>query len=176
MRGQPHLGKAHAAHLKQIHAQAQEVAQLRKQMAFEQALLESLQQHAGELRAGERGPLRAHIHRAHHPTPSRELRAGRLAEFWAAVSIGLMLLTFVGLMFFARNYMIWGLVAIVSLFTFIESGFRRQLTNLVSSLAIGLAVVAALVLLREFFWHIVSLAVLVAGGYILFENLREFWT
>ena len=87
-----------------------------------------------------------------------------------------MLLTFVGLMFFARNYMIWGLVAIVSLFTFIESGFRRQLTNLVSSLAIGLAVVAALVLLREFFWHIVSLAVLVAGGYILFENLREFWT
>jgi hypothetical protein len=34
-------------------------------------------------------------------------------------------------------------------------------------------VVAALVLLFEFFWQIVVLAVIVAGGYIMWENLRE---
>jgi len=35
--------------------------------------------------------------------------------------------------------------------------------------------VAALVLLFEFFWEIVVMAVLVAGGYMLWENLRELW-
>jgi len=34
---------------------------------------------------------------------------------------------------------------------------------------------ATLVLLFEFFWEIVVMAVLVAGGYMLWENLRELW-
>ena len=37
----------------------------------------------------------------------------------------------------------------------------------------ALAVVAALILLFEFFWEAVIIAVLVAGAYIMWENLRE---
>ena len=71
------------------------------------------------------------------------------------------------------SWLVLGLVAIVSLIAFIESGFRGQLPRLIASVTIGLAVVSALVLLFEFFWLIVVLAVLVAGGYIMWENLRE---
>jgi hypothetical protein len=126
-----------------------------------------------QLQAGERGPARAHIHRAHHPASDDELRLNRFAEMWAAISIGLMMIGFVGLVLFSRQYLILGLVAMVSLTVFIESGFRGQLSRLIASVTIGLAIVSALVILFEFFWLIVVVAVLIAGGYIMWENLRE---
>ena len=92
---------------------------------------------------------------------------------WAAISIGLVMVGFVGLVLFSRQHLILGLVAMVSLIVFIESGFRGQLSRLIASVTIGLAIVSALVILFEFFWLIVVLAVLIAGGYIMWENLRE---
>ncbi len=41
----------------------------------------------------------------------------------------------------------------ISLFAFVEAGFRLRLTNLVSRANIGLALVAALVIIYEFFWQ-----------------------
>ena len=126
-----------------------------------------------QLQVGECGPARAHLHRVHHPASDDELRLSRFAEMWAAISIGLMMIGFVVLVLFSRQHLVLGLVAIVSLIVFIESGFRGQLSRLIASVTIGLAVVSALVLLFEFFWLIVVLAVLIAGGYIMWENLRE---
>ena len=137
------------------------------------ALAEALTLHAAEVQAGERGPLRAHLRRAHRPAPDSTLRLNRVAEFWAAISIGLMIIGFVGLVLFARHYLIFGLVALLSVIIFVEAGFRRQLARLVDSVTIALALVAALVLLAQWFWEITVVAVLVAGGYIMWENLRE---
>ena len=92
---------------------------------------------------------------------------------WAAISIGLLLIGFVGLTLFARHYLIFGLALLIATIVFVEAGFRRQLSQLINSAAIGLAVVAALVLLFQFFWTVVVLAVLAAGAYIMWENLRE---
>jgi hypothetical protein len=55
----------------------------------------------------------------------------------------------------------------------VEAGFRGRLVNLVSSANVGLAVVATLVLLYEFFWQLVVATVLVVGIYVLWDNLRE---
>jgi hypothetical protein len=41
------------------------------------------------------------------------------------------------------------------------------------SLNVALAIVGTLVILENFFWGVVVLAVLVVGLYILWENLRE---
>jgi hypothetical protein len=68
-----------------------------------------------------------------------------------------------------------GLVGMISIFVFIESGFRRQLPQMINSLAIGLSVVSLLIILFDFFWSVVILAVLGAGVFILWENLRELW-
>jgi hypothetical protein len=173
MVGHPHLKKAHAAHVEKIAALSKELQQLRAQLASDTPLLEALDRHAAQLRAGERGPLRAHIRRAHHPASDEGLKVSRFAEIWAALSIGLMMISLVALVLFARQYLVFGLAALISLILFVEAGFRRQLPRLITSVTLGLTVVCALVLLFEFFWQIVVLAVLVAGSYIMWENLKE---
>jgi hypothetical protein len=173
MQGHPHLKKQHAAHQEKITALSDELDQLRAQLASDEALLEAMDLYSEQLEAGEHGPARSHLHRVHHPASDDELRLSRFTEMWAAISIGLMMVGFVVLVLFSRQHLVLGLVAIVSLIVFIESGFRGQLSRLIASVTIGLAVVSALVLLFEFFWLIVVLAVLIAGGYIMWENLRE---
>ncbi|HET92190.1 MAG TPA: hypothetical protein ENN99_15830 [Chloroflexi bacterium] len=173
MQDYPHLHQQHVAHQEKIAALSAEIDHLRAHVASEAALSEAIALYNARIEAGESGPPRAHIRRAHCPASDDELRLSRWAEVWAALSIGLMMVGFVGLALFARQHLISGLVALVSLIVFIESGFRGQLSRLIASVTIGLAVVAALVLLFEFFWLIVVLTVLTAGGYIIWENLRE---
>jgi hypothetical protein len=84
-----------------------------------------------------------------------------------------MLISFVGIVLFEREHLISMLVFSIALFAFVEAGFRGRLVNLVSSVNIGLAVVAALILLYEFFWQLVVAGVLVVGLYVLWDNLRE---
>lgn len=176
MREQPHLRKMHEVYQERIRQYSHDLSQLRQQLASEETLLESLERYSEQLEGGQRGSARAHIDRAHHPSSHTDLRLGRVAEIWAAISMAVMLIGFVGLVLFAREHLIAGLIAIVAFFVFIESTFRGRLTRLVTSVTIGLAVVAALVILHDFFWPIVIAGVLIAGGYILWENLRELWT
>jgi hypothetical protein len=157
-------------------AVSKEVASLRAQLAADEGLLEALQQYRIQLAQGHRGPARAHLRRAHEPFSDAGLRFSRFAETWAAVSIGFVLISFVTLFLVAPQYLIFGLVALLSLLLFVEAGFRRRLSQLVTSVTIGLTIVASFVLLFEFFWTIVVISVLVAGSYIMWENLRELWT
>ncbi len=173
MLGRPHLKKLHEAHLQRMESLSKELADQRAELAADEALMEALDAHAAHVQAGHTGPLRAHIHRAHHPDSDAGLRLSRFAEWWAAVSIGLMMLGFVGLVVFARHYLVYGLTALTALLIFVEAGFRRQLPQLISSVTNALALVAALILLFEFFWEAVIVAVLVAGTYIMWENVRE---
>jgi hypothetical protein len=175
MHGQAHLRKLHAAHQEKIDALAEELNQMRAQLAADQALLEALGLYAARLRAGQRSSARAHLRHAHHPASAARLRFNRFAEAWAAVSIGLMLISLVILVFFGRQYLIWGVVALVSLMVFVEAGFRRQLARLITSLTIGLALISALLIIYDFFWPIVIVAALLIGGYIMWENVRELW-
>jgi hypothetical protein len=97
----------------------------------------------------------------------------RVAEAWAAVSVSLMLISFVGIALFEREHLISMLVISIALFAFVEAGFRGRLVKLISSVNIGLAVVAALILVYEFFWQLVVAVVLILGLYVLWDNLRE---
>ena len=155
---------------------SKEVGKLREDLAADQALLHSLDEYAALLRAGVRETPRAHIRHAHTPTASEQFRAGRLAEIWAAASIGLMLVVLVGLFSFARHYVIFGLSVMIALFAFVEATFRGRIVRMVTSVTIGLAVVAALVLLYEFFWETVAVTVVIMGSYLLWDNLRELWS
>lgn len=173
MVGHAHLAKLHTAHQERINTLSRELSQLRAQLAGDEALEEALRQHATESQAGQLGPPRAHIHRAAHPTPPADLRLNRVAELWAAISIGLVMVGFVALLIFARPYLLFGLIGLLSVIIFVEASFRRQLARLVDSVTVALAIVATLVLLFQFFWQIVVVAVILAGGYIMWENLRE---
>lgn len=175
MQEQPHMEATYEQYAESVAQLSRELDDLRAEYASDKALLEALEQYATRLRLGQRGPARAHIQRPLRPLGQQSLRFGRFAEVWAAVSIVLLLLAVVVLALFAPQFLVWGLVSLLAVFFFIEASFRRQLPRLITSVTVGLAIVAALVLLYEFFWTVVVSAVLVAGAYILWENLRELW-
>ena len=176
LRDQSHLKKQQREHVEQVTTLSNELSELRQQVTADEALLEALDQHAAHLRAGERGPARAHIRHAHYPASDSDLRLGRVAETWAAISIGLLMISMVGLFFFYRQYLIIGLITILSIFLFIEASARRRLVNLITSITNALAIVTTLVLIYQFFWGIVMILVFVAGIYIIWENIRELGT
>jgi hypothetical protein len=173
MRDRSHLDKPYEVRTRRVAELSAEVDGLRAQLATDAAVSESLGEYAERLKAGEREPARAHISRAHRPASDAELRVSRVAEAWAAASVSLVLISFVAIVLFEREHLISMLVFSIALFAFVEAGFRGRLVNLVSSANIGLAVVAALVLVYEFFWQLVVAAVLVVGLYLLWDNLRE---
>jgi hypothetical protein len=152
---------------------SREVDRLRERLAADEVVMESLAYYADRLREGDHGPARDHIVRAHHPLSEAEIRSGRVAEVWAAASVGLMLIALVGIFVYEREHLISMLVFGTALFAFIEASSRGWVSNLVSSLNIGLGVVAGLVVIYEFFWQIAVLALLAVGVYVLWENLRE---
>lgn len=176
MQGQAHLKRVHDTHQQRVAQLSSELDELRVQLSVDRALLDALDAHEQQVRAGVRAPVRAHIRRAFHPASDAELRLGRIAETWAAISVGLMIISFVALILFASEYLIFGLVGILSLLVFVEAGFRGRLTRLINSVTIGLALVSALIIVAEFFWSLVVLGVLAAAVYMMWDNLRELWT
>jgi hypothetical protein len=173
MRGQSHLAAPYRAKKTQLDELSEEVDQLRAQLATDRTISESLEGYAARLRAGEREPARAHISRALQPVSDNERRTGRVAEVWGAVSVGLMLIALVSIVMFQRHAIVSALIPSIALFAFLEASFRGRLANLVSSVNVGLGIVAALIIAYEFFWQFVALAVLLVGLYILWDNLRE---
>jgi hypothetical protein len=173
---QAHMKRLYQEHQKKIAAFSAEVDKLRAELASDGALREALELHAERLESGYKVPARAHIHRAQHPASEVGLRLSRIAEAWAAASIGLVLLAFVAIVLFARHYLLIGVVAILSVVAVIEAVFRRGLGVLIGRATNAIALAAGLVLLYQFFWEIVIGVILAVGTYIMWENLRELWT
>ena len=174
-RGKSHLDAPRRRATKRVAGLSAEVDRLRERLATDGAVASSLRDYAARMEAGGRDPgsLRAHIARGHRPASEADLRVGRVAEAWAAVSVGLMLVIFVAIVLFERQQLIGSLVLSIAVVAFVEAGFRGRIVNLVSSANVGLAVVAALIIAYEFFWQLVVAAVLVIGLYVLWDNLRE---
>ncbi len=173
VRGRSHLDARGRETRRRIAELSRDLDRLRSGLAADEAVAGSLTEYAGRMEAGERDPARAHIARAHRPASETELRFSRVAEAWAAVSVSLMLVIFVAIAIFEQEHLISMLVVSIAFFAFAEAGFRGRLVNLVGSVNIGLAAVASLVLLYEFFWELVVAAVLVVSLYVLWDNVRE---
>jgi hypothetical protein len=173
MRDRSHLDTPYGEAARRVSQLSGEIDRLRSRLATDEAVSESLEEYARRVKAGERDPARAHIARAQRPASEDELKFSRVAEAWAAVSVSLMLISFVGIVMFQREHLISMLVFSIAFFTFVEAGFRGRLIHVISSANVGLAVVATLIIVYEFFWQLVIAAVLVVGLYVLWDNLRE---
>lgn len=173
LQGIAHMEAVYKQQKAQVDTLSAEVDARRQEICLIDDRLSALERHEKELMRGDFGPLRAHIHRAHQPSTEQELRLSRLAEAYSAVSIGALMIGIVLLVVFARQYLLFGLAAMIGALVFIESSFRRRLTRLITSLSVALALVTLLVLLFEFFWGVVVALVLAAGLYIIWENVRE---
>jgi hypothetical protein len=174
MRDLSHLEEPYRARRERIRGLSEELKLLREETATAGQVVTSLTEHRERLERGERGPADTHIENPQRPASEMQIKAGKIAELWAAVSVGLMLIVLVVVAVYQRDHVIVALILSFSLFAFVEAGFRGRLTSLVGSANAGLAVGAALVLLYQFFWQIIIFGVLAVGLYILWDNLREF--
>ncbi len=174
IQGIPHLKKQYQAYQIEIKTLSAELAGLRSKLNSNNVLLETIDRHMQRLQMGDKGPLRTHIHHAHHPVSDVELRYGRLAEIWASISMGVIMMLSVGLILFAPQRFGFWIMILLGLAIFVESAFRKQLQGLITILTNILAIIGSLVLLYKFSLQIMMVAVLLVGGYIIWQNLREF--
>jgi hypothetical protein len=173
MHNRPHLDDMHRSHLQRAESAAQELQELRSQMADGEALAQALHFYENRMQGGEKLPARAHIRHAFRPTTSVQLRFGRLAETWAAISVGILLIGSVLLVWLAREYFTYWLLSGLAVLFFLEAAFRGHLTRLITNITVALAIASTVLLVYEFFWYILAFLVLATGVYILVDNLRE---
>jgi hypothetical protein len=157
----------------QIQGLSGELNELRRQLTEEEAKLDAFAHQVERYKHADFGSPRAHLHRPLEPASAANLRLGKLAEIFAAMSIGLTMIGIVLIGVFANHYLLFGVSILVAVLIVVEAGFRRRLESLVTGLVIGLAIISAIILIYEFFWQIVVGVVLIAGLYVMWENLRE---
>ena len=176
MEAQPHLEEQRKRHIIRMRLLEEEIGQERAQIAEDKALMEALEGHAEELEQGQRGNLRRHLRRPQIPDQRIMLRFRRLAEAWSALSIGLAIIAFLGIALFARDHLLLGGLILLGVILVMEATFQGRLRGLANWLTGLLALIASLVLITEFFTPLLVGLLLLIGGYLLYDNLREFWS
>jgi hypothetical protein len=150
-----------------------EVNSLRREQSQNQAKWVALDLRIYRLRSGQEDPPQAHIKILQSPDTPETLRFGGLAEFWAAMSIGLVLLIFVTFLAFIPQRIPLGITILVTAFVFIEAFFRGRLRETSAWIANTLAFVVAILLLVSYFKEIVIGLLLAGGLFLTWDNLRE---
>ena len=124
------------------------------------------------LLAGDFGQARAHIQRAHAPQPLLG-KQSRFALWWAAVSGGLLLLVILALISFRPpTWPIW-LVGVAVAFGAVEAMTRGRIRSYLYGVTIALALLNASILLYEFWFVALVLALVGLVVLMIRDNLRE---
>ncbi|MBR9991187.1 MAG: hypothetical protein KFH98_15605 [Gemmatimonadetes bacterium] len=132
---------------------------------------EFLRRYAAHIHAGRTDDPRAHLHDPHRPDPTPPPR--RVFQVWSALSGGLALFVVVLLLVvLPAHWWLWLLVAATVFFT-LEAAAEGRLLSFLSSFAIVLAVLSALVLVWEFWRALVVIALGGAIAVLIRDNLRE---
>lgn len=134
--------------------------------------LEACRVHLKRLEQHQPTNPQAHISAKFSPEPSLE-HQGRVIEFWAAMSSGLLVLVFaVYVVLDPTNWIVRGSVVIVA-FVVVESALRGRLARLLLNATITLALVTAAILTVRFLSWIVLFGLLGIARLLILENLRE---
>jgi hypothetical protein len=179
VRGLHHLQARLSSLEARVQAARTEAYERRRERAQGALLLEALTARLGRLEGRDPDAVtlpeerRAHIQRLARPATDADLRLRALLEIWAATSIGLLLVGMVVLAVVAPRHLLDGALLLVGLLVVVESVFQRRLARLVSTVAVGLAILSVGVLIYELFWQLLVVGALAAGLFMLWENLRE---
>lgn len=179
VRGQHHLHARLTSLDMRVQAARAEAYTRRRERAQNEVLLEALAARLARLQQRDPDAVtlpeerRAHIQRLARPASAADLRLRAVLEVWAATSIGLLLVGMVALAVAAPQHLFDGALALVGTLVVVEAVFQRRLARLVSTVAVGLAIVSVVVLVYDLFWQLLVIGVLAAGLFVLWENIRE---
>ena len=137
--------------------------------------LQACREFLGRLHAGDQGDPQAHIDRKITPQSEQELRQSRLAEMWAAVSVGVLMLGIVAMVGLGVAGWTVTLGFIAAMVIVIEAILRQRVIQLLTTVSIILALITAAVLFYEFFWWVIVVVTVAVATLIITDNVRELW-
>jgi hypothetical protein len=150
-----------------------ELTSLRRQADEVRTTLGDTQAELARVAAGDLGDPRGHLRFIAHPQDPRLIRRSRILDVWAAISVAALLFLAALLIFLGADTWWIGIPALIFGYIGIEALVRRRFLDLLLNVTAFLAVVGALILLREYFVQAVILAVAAIGILILRDNVRE---
>jgi hypothetical protein len=149
--------------------------QAKSQLAGNELAREACARYAARLAEGDQGDPCAHLHHPPLPSSPMELRLGKLAAIWSAISVAVLLVAILYLWHFT-NVLGPGIVVLLGVYAFIEALFHHRLERLIWLVSVGLAIVTVLVLIAHFFWPLMLALVVLLGLFVVVENVRELRT
>jgi hypothetical protein len=173
LEGHPHLRARHTVLMETIAVQREELSVMRKEFSENDSVLRALSHKLARLQAGRKSDPRAHIHALARPVPQRDMRFNRAAEAWSAVSLSLILLAVVGLLIGGRSYLWVGLIIMVVALLVIEAILRGHYRRTITGIASVLAVIAAILLLVQFWLWVIAGALLALAFFLMVQKVRE---
>jgi hypothetical protein len=144
--------------------------QLKKTELLETAL--GLNSYSKRLRRGDIGSPTAHLHYVHHPEPPLQPQH-RAMEIWAAISGALILIGIFTVLFLRPDHWFVWLIGFGVVIVAIENLVRGNLMNYLLTIVIILAIIAAIILLVEFWGWFLGLMLIGLVIFIILGNLQE---
>ena len=173
MEGASHFLIEYRSHMERIDELQEEISNHYLQITQDRALIESLLDMQARSQHGEQAAVEAHIKRAHLPVTEEGAQLGRLAETWAALSMGVLILGTIAVAIFAPQFWFMGFLTVVGVTAFLEAFFRREARYLVQRVVVGLSVISAIVLISQFFFPLMILLIVGLGVFVIVDNLSE---
>jgi hypothetical protein len=167
-------------HTRALHRQEQDVLKeeqnalqalqaRRVQLVETQQAPESYQQ---RVERGDEGEPTAHLRHQVHPSPPLP-KQHRAMEVWAALSSAVLLLILLLVVVFQPEHWFAWLVGLGVIFGAIEATARRHLADYLLTITIVLALLAAAILVVEFWQWIIAFALVAIIVHTIWGNLRE---
>jgi len=173
MEGHPHLAVQHERLEVELREAARKLRDLRRERSESQAVLDGLQERIERRRAGRSDDARVHIRNAAEPVPVSTMRFNRAAEFWAAVSISVLLVGLAALVLFDAANVWSGVIVLVIAFVVGESVLRGTFVRTVNAVAVILALIAAVVLVIHYLKWVLAALLIATAVFLVYQRLRE---
>jgi hypothetical protein len=171
--GRPHLAHVAAGLEAEISGLASALTSLRREKSEDAAVTEGLQRRAAAP-PNDRGDPRAHIRHAAEPVPASAMRFNHALEFWAAISVSL-LLAGLAVLIVASPANAWAeAIVLVLILVAGEAILRGSYTRTINRIGVILALIAIGVLVVQFAeWVAVALLAALAV-FLLYQRVEEF--
>jgi hypothetical protein len=159
----------------ELRSEADRLNELQRRRVDLTEKLQACREFLDRLRAGDLGDPQSHIDHKITPQSEQELRQSRLAEMWAAVSVGVLMLGIVAMVGLGVAGWTLTLAFIAGMVIVVESILRQRVIRLLVTVSIILALITGVILLYEFFWWTVVIITIAVATLIITDNVRELW-
>src|SRR6185436_5550616 len=173
VRVEPGVEKYRAARVLELRTDEAKLAASRTRVVELATAIEAGERRVAELRAGLVDDPRAHLHHAAVPEPPDVTKRRRLAETWAALSVGLLVASLAVVLWFRILSPGVAIVVLFGIYLAIESFFRKDIAKLILRLSLVLAGITMLILAVTFLRELLPVGLAALGVLLIADNVGE---